>query len=85
MRKIGKLDDGTWICQLTEEEVARISRREGFRKNRAQYTASLKSILQDIECVYGLPEGSLCVKKPDGSKRYRSDTKIGTIRREGGI
>lgn len=85
MRKMGKLDDGTWICQLTEEEVARINRREGSRKNRAQSTASLKSVLKDIECVYGLPEGSLRVNKPDGSKRYRSDTKIGTIRRDGGI
>ena len=44
MRKFGKLENGNWICQLTKEEVERLSRREGVRKNRAQCSASFNSM-----------------------------------------
>ena len=80
MRKFGKLDDGSWICQLTAEEVKRLQRREGVRKYRAQGTASLRTILKDIEQKYGLPVESLRVINPETSKPYRRDARIGTIR-----
>ena len=80
MRKFGKLDDGSWICQLTAEEVKRLQRREGVRKNRAQGTASLRTILKDIEQKYGLPVESLRVINPETGKPYRRDARIGTIR-----
>ena len=80
MRKFGKLDDGSWICQLSAEEVKRLQRREGVRKNRAQGTASLRTILKDIEQKYGLPVESLRVINPETSKPYRRDARIGTIR-----
>ena len=28
MRKFGKLEDGSWICQLTAEEVGSLQRRD---------------------------------------------------------
>lgn len=80
MRKFGKLDDGSWICQLTAEEVKRLQRREGVRKNRALSYASLGTILADIERTYDLPAGSVRVINPDTSKPYRSDARIDTIR-----
>lgn len=84
MRKFGKLEDGSWICQLTAEEVKRLQRREGVRKNRAQGIASLRTILNDIEQKYGLPAGSIRVINPKTSKPYRRDARIGTIRWEAG-
>ena len=80
MRKFGKLDDGSYLCQLTAEEVKRLQRREGVRKNRAQGTASLRTILIDIEQKYGLPVESLRVINPETGKPYRRDARIGTIR-----
>lgn len=80
MRKFGKLDDGSYICQLTAEEVKRLQRREGVRKYRAQGTASLRAILKDIEQTYGLPVKSLRVINPETGKPYRRDARIGTIR-----
>ena len=41
VRKFGKLENGDWICQLTAEEVERLRRREGVRKNRAQCSVHL--------------------------------------------
>ncbi len=82
MRKFGKLKDGTYICQLGREEKERLRRREGVRKNRAMSNASLGSILDDIENVYDLPQGSVCVIKPGTRKAYRRDVLISTIRRE---
>ena len=84
MRKFGKLDDGSWICQLTAEEVEKLKRREGVRKNRALSNASLKTIIRDIEQIYGLPEGSVHVFKPKAQKSYRRNVLISTIRRNAG-
>lgn len=53
VRKFGRLENGDWICQLTAEEVERLRRREGVRKNRAQCSASFNSIAEDIEWGYG--------------------------------
>ena len=80
MRKFGKLEDGSWICQLTAEEVGRLRRREGVRKYRAQGIASLRTITKKIEHDYGLPSGSVRVFNPDTNKPYRRDARIGTIR-----
>ncbi len=80
MKKFGKLADGSYICQLTAEEVKRLKRREGVRKYRAQGTASLRAILKDIEQTYGLPVKSLRVINPEIGKPYRRDARIGTIR-----
>jgi len=82
VRKFGKLDDGSWICQLSAEEINRLLRREGARKNRAQSIASLSAILKDIERTYGLPDGSVCVINPETKKPYRRDALIKTIRRK---
>ena len=84
MRKFGKLEDGSWICQLTAEEVKRLQRREGVRKNRAQGIASLRTILNDIERKYGLPAKSVRVINPETSKPYRRDARIDTIRLQAG-
>ena len=80
MRKFGKLADGSYLCQLTAEEVKRLQRREGVRKNRAQGTASLRTILNDIEQKYGLPVESLRVINLETGKPYRRDARIDTIR-----
>ena len=84
MRKFGKLDDGSWICQLTAEEVKRLQRREGVRKNRALSYASLGTIVADIERTYDLPAGSVCVFNPETGKPYRRDARISTIRYNAG-
>ena len=81
MRKIGKLEDQTLICQLSIEEWERLNRREGVRKNLARCNASIRSIIKDIERTYGLPEGSVRVLNPNTEKPYPSNTLIGTIRR----
>ena len=80
MRKFGKLEDGSWICQLTAEEVKKLQRREGVRKNRALSYASLRTIVADIERKYDLPSGSVRVYNPETNKPYRRDARIGTIR-----
>lgn len=82
MRKFGKLEDGSYICQLTAEEFKRLQRREGVRKNRALSYASLKTIVADIERTYDLPSGSVRVYNPETNKPYRSDVRINTIRRK---
>jgi len=52
MRKFGKLDDGSWICKLTEEVVAHLLRREGVRNNRAQGIASpIKELIESLPIV----------------------------------
>ena len=80
MRKFGKLENGSYICQLTADEMKRLQRREGVRKNRAQSTASLRTIIKDIERKYDLPAGSVRVINPETNKPYRRDARIGTIR-----
>ena len=82
MKPIGKLENGDWVCQLTEEEVERLRRREGVRKNRAQCSASFNSIADDIERKYGLPSDCLRVHKPDSTDNYRRDVKIARIRHD---
>ena len=81
MRRFGKLEDGSYICQLTADEVKKLQRREGVRKNRALSYASLKTIVADIERTYDLPSGSVRVYNPETNKPYRSDVRINTIRR----
>ena len=86
MHKIGRLQDGSLIYQLSVEEVEKLKRREGVRKNRAQSNASLKRIIRDIEQTYDLPEGSVRVLnlQSKDKKAYRGDVRIGTIRRNAG-
>lgn len=79
MQKLKKLSDGTYICLLTAEEVERLKRREGVRKNVAQRTASAKTILEEIEDVFGLPAGCVRFLKPDGRSAYIRSTKIKRI------
>ena len=84
MRNLGRLkqEDGLYICQLTAEEVKKLKRREGVRKNRALSYASLKTIVADIERTYDLPSGSVRVYNPKTNKPYRNDVRINTIRRK---
>jgi hypothetical protein len=79
MKEIGKFDEDTWIYGLTEEEVWRLHRREGTRKNVAQRTASIRTILAEIEKVFGLPQGSVRFCKPDGRTMYNRNTKVKRI------
>ena len=79
MKKIGKLGDDAYICQLTAAEVKRLQRREGVRKNVAQRTASVRTILETIEDVFGLPDGCVRFLKPDGRSAYIRSTKIKRI------
>ena len=86
MRKFGKLkaEDGSYVCQLTAAEFKRLQRREGVRKNVAQKTASIRTILVRIEEVFGLPEGCVRFFKPDGQHTYNRNTKIKRILRDYG-
>ena len=84
MRKFGKLEDGSYICQLTAEEVKKLQRREGVRKNRAQGIVSLRTIVKKIERDYGLPAESVRVINPETNKPYRRDARIDTIRYNAG-
>ena len=79
MKEIGKLDDDTWIYALSQEEVDRLNRREGVRKNAAQRTALTTTILADIEKVYCLPKGCVRFYKPDGKTVYNRATKVKRI------
>jgi len=61
-----------------DETTGRIENPTRFRSARSD--ASVRSIRQKIEEVFGLPEGSVALCGPDG-KALRSDAKIGTLRR----
>ena len=47
MKKIGTMDNGKFLCAIAAEEWERLQRREGARKNAAQRTASVRTILAD--------------------------------------
>lgn len=50
----------------------------------ARSDASVESITAKIEEVFGLPEGSVVLEKPDGRKE-RSDATIQSLREEWGV
>ncbi|WP_149137306.1 hypothetical protein [Cupriavidus campinensis] len=75
-------DDRHIVCtgqpEDEDENTGRIESPARFRIARSD--ASIRSIRQKIEEVFGLPEGSVALCGPDG-KALRSDAKIGTLRR----
>lgn len=79
MKKIGTMDNGKFLCAIAAEEWERLKRREGARKNAAQRTASVRTILADIERVYKLPAGCVRFVKPDGKSTYNRNVKINRI------
>ena len=85
MRKFGKLDNGSYLCQLTAEEMKRLQRREGVRKYVAQRTASIRTIYAKIEGVFGLPEGCVRFHKPDGLSTYNRNTKVKRVLKDYGL
>ena len=79
IKKIGTLDNGKYLCAIGEQDWERLQRREGTRKNVAQRTASIRTILAKIEEVFGLPGGCVRFYKPDGRSAYNRNTKIKRI------
>ena len=79
IKKIGTLDNGKYLCAISEQDWERLQRREGTRKNVAQKTASVRTILAKIEEVFGLPDGCVRFYKPDGRSSYNRNTKIKRI------
>jgi len=59
--------------------TSQVSKRTG-RLNAARADASIATIRQKIEAVFGLPEGSVALCGPDG-RALRSDALIKTLRR----
>lgn len=51
-----------------------------LRYTAAKKNASVATIKKEIEKVFGLPQGSVALCKPDGSP-IKSNAKIGTLRR----
>ncbi|MDA0385573.1 hypothetical protein [Vibrio owensii] len=49
------------------------------RERKARSDADIATIEENIEEVYGLPEGSVVITNPDGSNA-RGDKHIGTLR-----
>ena len=64
-------------CPIEEEEKS--SNEKPFRRRSARKDATVRSIKRQIESVFGLPEGSVALLKPDG-RELRADAKIGTLR-----
>lgn len=62
-----------------EEEEEKSSNEKSFRCRSARKDAIVGSIKRKIESVFGLPEGSVALLKPDG-RELRADAKIGTLR-----
>lgn len=85
MNKLGTLENGELLYALTEDDVARLERREGVRKNQARCDATFASIANDIESIYNLPSGCLRVLKPGSTDAYRRDVLIRTLRSDYGM
>ena len=82
IKKIGTMDSGKFLCAIDKSEWERLQRREGLRKNAARRDATIKTILDGIEYVYGLPTGCLRFVKPDGKSYYIRSTKIQRIKKD---
>ncbi len=74
---------GTWWAKNTEEsdETDEPSSKptEATRYRAARSDATVATIKAQIEAVFGLPEGSVALLSPDGSK-IKSNAKIATLR-----
>ena len=81
-KKIGTMDNGKFLCAIDKCEWERLRRREGLRKNAARRDATIRTILDDIADVYGLPLGCLRFVKPDGKSYYIRSTKIQRIKKD---
>ena len=62
-------------------EIEKKRNDEARRFRNARNDASVGSIERRIEKDYGLPEGSVSIRNPDGSNA-RSDKSIGKLRNE---
>jgi hypothetical protein len=66
----------------TKSEVFMANEREEARRYRdARKDAHIGAIEKSIEEDYGLPEGSVSIRNPDG-KDARSDKKIDNLRKD---
>lgn len=75
---VSQTEDLELDTEVTNEECCRISSPTRFRVARAD--ASVGSICNKIEEVFGVPEGSVKLCAPDG-RPLRRDAKISTLRR----
>ena len=76
---IERLEESEDLGCLIEEEEEKSSNEKPFRYRSARKDATVGSIKRKIESVYGLPEGSVALLSPDGSK-LKANAKIGTLR-----
>jgi hypothetical protein len=71
----------------TEEDTTKTPSKKRIatpsRYYRAKSTASVATIKQRIENIFGLPEGSIRICKPDGTA-FRADAAIKTVRKNWG-
>ena len=68
------------LRQRFEEEQEKSSNEKAFRYRSARKDATVGSIKRQIESAFGLPEDSVALLKPDGSK-LKANAKIGTLRK----
>ena len=78
------LQDEEWMEEIFEDErpsdmPEQSNKRPAARTYKARSDASVGSIKNAIETVFGLPEGSVALCAPDG-KHLRADAKIRTLR-----
>lgn len=66
-------------CGTEEIDPSPARRYPGSRFKTARSDASVKSIQANIERVFGLPRGSVCLMAPD-NKKARSNTSIKRLR-----
>ncbi len=68
--------------EVDKNNVEKVASSSGAatRYRAARNDASIRSIKKTIEQVFGLPEGSVALVKPDGGK-IRADATVGTLRR----
>ena len=76
---IERLEESEDLECLIEEEEEKPSNEKPFRRRSARKDATVGSIKKEIESDFGLPEGSVALLSPDGSK-LKANAKIGTLR-----
>ena len=85
-------EPGSWWCNEIDDqnqpeidvdsnEKSPTSSENPTRYRVARNDSSIRTIKSTIENVFGLPEGSVALVKPDGSK-IRSDATVGTLRKQ---
>jgi hypothetical protein len=53
------------------------------RERAARSSATVKSVQEHVESVYGLPKGSVQIVDPATGKNIRDDAKVKNVRKRG--